>query len=58
MYLQNWILDGFPRTIGQAELLNAYLKLFFLSIALLMKFNLTQESKDPFDTCGQFGCTR
>ena len=29
MYLQHWILDGFPRTIGQAELFNAHLKLFF-----------------------------
>ncbi|KAF8798067.1 adenylate kinase [Phlegmacium glaucopus] len=43
MYLQHWILDGFPRTIGQAELLNAHLKNRKTPLTLVVNLDVPDE---------------
>ncbi|KAF8636582.1 hypothetical protein AX17_003393 [Amanita inopinata Kibby_2008] len=40
---QHWILDGFPRTIGQAELLDAYLKKRDMSLTLVVNLDVPDD---------------
>ena len=41
--LQNWILDGFPRTIGQGELLDTHLNQTSSPLSLVVHLDVPDE---------------
>ena len=45
LYNKHWILDGFPRTLGQGKILDNHLK--SVSLAIGRSSNLTPFSTDP-----------